>query len=65
MKVESIAECSYWSIQQYFWTTLSDNWVWEWPFYTGITGERSGSVVECLTRDRWAAGSSLTGVYAM
>ena len=23
--------------------------------------ERSGSVVECLTRDRWAAGSSLTG----
>ena len=25
-------------------------------------GERSGSVVECLTRDRRAAGSSLTGV---
>ena len=24
--------------------------------------ERSGSVVECLTRDRRAAGSSLTGV---
>ena len=24
--------------------------------------ERSGSVVECLTRDREAAGSSLTGV---
>ena len=24
--------------------------------------ERSGSVVECLTRDRGAAGSSLTGV---
>ena len=26
--------------------------------------ERSGSVVECLTRDRGAAGSSLTGVTA-
>ena len=32
-----------------------------------ITGtrERSGSVVECLTRDRRAAGSSLTGVTAL
>ena len=28
-------------------------------------GERSGSVVECLTRDRRAAGSSLTGVTAL
>ena len=27
-------------------------------------GEHSGSVVECLTRDRGAAGSSLTGVTA-
>ena len=27
--------------------------------------ERSGLVVECLTRDRGAAGSSLTGVYAL
>ena len=26
------------------------------------SGERSGSVVECLTRDRGAAGASLTGV---
>ena len=26
--------------------------------------ERSGSVAECLTRDRGAAGSSLTGVAA-
>ena len=25
-------------------------------------GERSGSVVECLTRDREATGSNLTGV---
>ena len=27
--------------------------------------ERSGSVVECLTRDRGAAGSNLTGVTAL
>ena len=27
--------------------------------------ERSGSVVECLTQDRRAAGSSLTGVTAL
>ena len=27
--------------------------------------ERSGSVVECLTGDREAAGSSLTGVTAL
>ena len=29
---------------------------------TVYNGERSGSVVECLTGDRGAAGSSLTGV---
>ena len=29
------------------------------------SGERSGSVVECLTRDRRAAGSSLTGITAL
>ena len=27
--------------------------------------ERSGSVVECLTRDRGAAGARLTGVTAL
>ena len=26
MKVESIAECSRWSILQYFWPALGDNW---------------------------------------
>ena len=30
-----------------------------------ISWERSGSVVECLTRDQRAAGSSLTGVTAL
>ena len=26
MKVKSIAECSPWTILQYFWPALSDNW---------------------------------------
>ena len=29
MKVESIAECSPWSILQYVWPALSDNWFWK------------------------------------
>ena len=29
MKVESIAECSLWSILQYFWPAFSDNWSWK------------------------------------
>ena len=32
MKVESIAECSPWSILQYFRPALSDNWSWK-PIY--------------------------------
>ena len=45
MKVESIAECSPWSILQYFWPALSDNRSWklifgllfECPLKTGFT----------------------------
>ena len=33
--------------------------------YKSLYRERSGSVVECLTRDRRVAGSSLTGVTAL
>ena len=33
MKVESIAECSPWSILQYFWPALSDNWAWKHFFF--------------------------------
>ena len=29
IRVESIAECSSWSILQYFWPALSDNWSWK------------------------------------
>ena len=32
MKVVSIAECSPWSILQYFWPALSDNWSWKTIF---------------------------------
>ena len=39
--------------------------IFEWPFYTGFIRERSGSVVECLTQDRGAEGSNLTGVTAL
>ena len=35
------------------------------PKYTNCHREHSGSVVECLTRDRGAAGSSLTDVTAL
>ena len=31
-------------------------------YYIKIDRERNGSVIECLTLDRGAAGSSLTGV---
>ena len=34
-------------------------------FFLLFFRERCGSVVECLTRDRKAAGSSLTGVTAL
>ena len=34
-------------------------------YISTVNGERSGSVVECLTLDRMAAGSSLTGVTAL
>ena len=34
------------------------------PNFKLLCRERSGSVVECLTRDREAAGSSLTGITA-
>ena len=45
MKVEGIAECSPWSILQYFWPVLSDNQSWkpffvfffEWPLRTCFT----------------------------
>ena len=35
------------------------------PILWTFVGERSGSVVECLTWDRGEAGSSLTGVTAL
>ena len=38
MKVESIAECSLWSILQYLWPALSDNWSWKpFKFFLGVS----------------------------
>ena len=66
MKVKGIAKCSLLSILQYFRPALSDNWFSIFGlFYTDNKGEHSGSVVECLTRDRVAAGLSLTCVTAL
>ena len=39
MKVESIAECSPWSILQYFWPALSDNRSWK-PIFVFFLGGR-------------------------
>ena len=38
MKVESNAECSPWSILQYFWPALSDNWSWKTIFGSFSSG---------------------------
>ena len=40
-------------------------WTGYWPTFVSLQTLRSGSVVECLTRDWGAAGSSLTGVTAL
>ena len=47
--------------------SLSETYLSKLYNSTGSTqeGERSGSVVECLTRDREAAGSSLTGCHCV
>ena len=51
--------------------SLYCNHIYQLPFMnincivTNLPRERSGSVVECLTRDRRAAGPSLTGVTAL
>ena len=56
MKVESIAECSPWSILQYFWPALSDNWSWKpifGPFFESGHSTQAllyGSFKPSLTR---------------
>ena len=39
--------------------------MWLIKLKASLSRERSGSVVECLTRDQEAAGLSLTGVTAL
>ena len=63
MKVESTAECSPWSILQYFWPALSDNWYckpiicvpFEWPLKTGFTVNEY--VIICFQTGRLAQWS--------
>ena len=57
MQVKSIAECSPWSILQYFWPALSHNWswkaifsLWEWPLKTGFTVQQSIMIVNICNR---------------
>ena len=44
VKVESIAECSLWSIPQYFWPALSDNRYWK-PFFGLFKSDRFTKVL--------------------
>ena len=58
MALEKLHKCPGWSdylLVSYAISTKISCWV----------RERSGSVVECLTRDRRAVGSSLTGITAL
>ena len=51
--------------QIYISRVLSNMPIFFYMNYARDRRERSGSVVECLTRDRRVAGSSLTGVTAL
>ena len=44
MKVENIAECSPWSILQYFWPALSDNWSYK-PMFDLFESDRFTQVL--------------------
>ena len=52
-------------VKQYFAETLQVISFKNDAYFLHGRRERSGSVVKCLTRDRGAAGSSLTGVNAL
>ena len=60
IKVESIAECSPWSILQYFWPALSNNWSWKPNF--GIF--ESGRFTQVLLYFQFLATEKSKQVYA-
>ena len=66
---EVIRYCNTFYITQQYLLKLASSSHWggklKVPIHPLLVGERSGSVVECLTRDRRVAGSSLTGVTAL
>ena len=45
MKVESIAECSPWSILQYIWAALSVNWYWKPIFAVFLDKNRQKKIL--------------------
>ena len=61
MKVESITECSPWSILQYFWPALSNNWsckpvfglLFEWQLKTGFTVHLQTVKTQIKCRKMW------------
>ena len=62
-KVEGIAECSLWSILQYFWSALSNNLYWkpnlgvffEWQLKTGFTVLELLPFVSCSQKSWWSS----------
>ena len=51
MQVKSIAECSPWSILQYFWPALSNTWPWK-PIF-GLFETGSYTQVLLYYEDQW------------
>ena len=64
MQIESIAECSPWSILQYFWPALSDNWNWK-PIFGLFESDRFTQVLTvhnewiCADQDSYAVGEGV------
>ena len=59
MNVESIAEYSPWSILQYFWPALSDNWSWKTIFGLFESGRFTQAL---LYSDRVHSGYGMLGI---
>ena len=66
MKVDSIAECSPWSILQYFWPALRNNWSWK-PIFCLFESGRFTQVlhvkIACVSTSYGSTYSQLQPVY--
>ena len=63
--ISTIYAADYWDASANWDASVNPNTLYVCKQDQYISRERSGSVVEYLTRDRRAAGSSLTGVTAL